>query len=146
MDEAAAGEFVDRFAAYWRAPSAGGLREVLAEDVRLRAPMTPATAGLGAAEEVFSRLLALVPDLRGEVHRWGPTSDGVLIEFTLSGTAGGAPISWRAVDRFVLAEDGRAAERVSYFDSMPLVLALARRPRAWAGFARARLRRPPGRG
>jgi hypothetical protein len=64
----------------------------------------------------------------------------VLIEFTLSGTAGGGPISWHAVDRFVLGEDGLATERISYFDSMPIVLTVARRPRAWPGFLRSRLR------
>ena len=54
----------------------------------------------------------------------------MLIDFTLSGTAGGAPISWRAVDRIAIGEDGLATERVSYFDSLPLILAIARR-RAW---------------
>jgi hypothetical protein len=67
--------------------------------------------------------------------------DGVLIEFTLAGTAGGGPISWTAVDRFVLGADGRATERISYFDSVPIALTIARRPRVWPGFARAQLRR-----
>ena len=63
----------------------------------------------------------------------------MLINFTLSGTAGGTPISWTAVDRIAIGEDGLATERVSYFDSLPLILALARRPRAWPGFLRSRL-------
>lgn len=75
-----------------------------------------------------------------EVHRWGATGDGVLIEFTISGTTGGRPISWNAVDRFVVGEDGLASERVSYFDSAPIALTLARRPRAWPAFVRGRLR------
>jgi hypothetical protein len=75
------------------------------------------------------------------VHRWGATDDGVLIEFTLSGVAGGKPISWDAVDRFVVGEDGLATERVSYFDAMPIVLTAVRRPRAWPAFLRSRLRR-----
>jgi hypothetical protein len=78
--------------------------------------------------------------MTAEVHRWGATVDGVLIEFTASGTAGGGPVSWRAVDRFTLGEDGLATERATYFDSLPLVLTLARRPRAWPGFTRSRLR------
>ena len=78
------------------------------------------------------------------MHRWGATADGVLIEFTLSGTAGDEPISWTAVDRFVLGEDGLATERVSYFDSASLVLTVCAAPRAWPAFLRSRLRRHPG--
>jgi hypothetical protein len=74
------------------------------------------------------------------VHRWGATADGVLIEFTQSGTVGGRPVSWDAVDRFVVGEDGLATERVSYFDSAPIALTVARRPRAWPAFLRSRLR------
>ncbi|HEX8690115.1 MAG TPA: nuclear transport factor 2 family protein, partial [Solirubrobacterales bacterium] len=72
---------------------------------------------LADGKRAFAQLLGLIPDLTAEVHRWGATADGVLIEFTLSGTAGDAPISWDAVDRLVLGDDGLATERVSYFDS-----------------------------
>ncbi len=134
-------DFVDRFAAYWRAPSPEGLDTLLAADVRLVAPMTPTTDTLAEGKRAFAAILALVPDLTAQVHRWGPTEDGVLVEFTLSGHAGGAPVSWDAVDRIVLREDGLATVRVSYFDTAPLVLTVARRPRAWPAFARSRLRR-----
>lgn len=141
FDEVAAADFAARFVEYWRAPTPGGLSLVLAERVRLVAPMTPATETLAEAQRVFASLLALIPDLTGELHRWGATDDGVLIEFTLSGSLGGRPISWHAVDRFVLGEDGLATERVNYFDAMPVVLAAATRPRAWPTFLRSRLRR-----
>jgi ketosteroid isomerase-like protein len=134
-------EFVDRFAAYWRAPSAEGLDALLAPDVRLVAPMTPTTDTLADGKRAFAAILELVPDLTAQVHRWGPTEDGVLIEFTLSGTAGGGPVSWDAVDRMVLREDGLATTRISYFDTASLIRTLARRPRAWPAFIRSRLRR-----
>lgn len=102
--------------------------------------MTPTTHTLADGQRTFAALLELIPDLTGEMHRWGPTDDGVLIEFTLSGSAGGKPISWHAVDRFVLGEDGLATERVNYFDSMPVALTAATRPRAWPAFVRSRLR------
>jgi len=140
FDEAAAADFAARFAGYWRAPTPEGLSLVLAEQVRLIAPMTPSTGTLVEGQRVFAGLLELIPDLTGEMHRWGPTDDGVLIEFTLSGTTGGKPISWHAVDRFVIGEDGLATERINYFDSMPVVLAAATRPRAWPAFLRSRLR------
>ena len=56
----------------------------------------------------------------GQVHRWGPHPDGVFIEFTLSGTLGGGPVSWRAVDAFDVGSDGLATKRVSFFDPTPI--------------------------
>jgi hypothetical protein len=140
VDATAAADFAARFAGYWRAPTAERLSLVLADRVRLVAPMTPVTDTLAEGQRAFAGLFELIPDLTGEMHRWGATADGVLIEFTLSGTAGGKPISWPAVDRFVLGEDGLATERVSYFDSMPVALAAATRPRGWPAFLRSRLR------
>lgn len=137
---AAAADFATRFAEYWRAPTPERLSLVLADRVRLLAPMMPATDTLAEGQRAFAALLELVPDLTGEVHRWGATDDGVLIEFTLSGNAGGKSISWSAVDRFVLREDGLATERISYFDSMPIALAAATRPRGWPALLRSRLR------
>lgn len=139
--ESAAADFARRFAEFWAAPSPERLDTVLAPQVRLVAPMTPTTHTLEEGKRTFADLLELIPDLTGEVHRWGATADGVLIEFTLSGSAGGGPISWHAVDRFVLGEDGLATERISYFDSAPIVLTVARRPRAWPSFGRVQLRR-----
>lgn len=140
MDQDGAEDFVRRFAEFWRAPVPERLDTVLAPDARLSAPMVPTTLGLEAGRRVFADLFELIPDLTAEVHRWGATSDGVLIEFTVCGTAGGAPISWQSVDRFVLDEDGLATERFTYFDSMPLVLTLMRRPRTWSGFTRSRIK------
>lgn len=117
---AMAADFARRFAEYWSAPTPERLETILSERVRLVAPMTPTTHSLADGQRTFAQLLEAIPDLTAEVHRWGATADGVLVEFTLSGTAGDAPISWDAVDRFVLGEDGLATERVSYFDSASL--------------------------
>jgi hypothetical protein len=140
VNDAAAADFARRFAEYWRAPTPQGLEAVLAERVRLVAPMTPVTHTLAEGQRAFAELFELISAMTAEVHRWGATTDGVLIEFTISGTAGGKPISWDAVDRFVIGEDGLATERVSYFDSGPIVLSAAVRPRAWPAFLRTRLR------
>jgi hypothetical protein len=111
-----AADFARRFAEYWSAPTPARLDTILAKRVRLVAPMTPVTDTLVEGKRTFATLLEQIPDLTAEVHRWGATADGVLIEFTLSGTAGESQVSWTAVDRFVLGEDGLATERVSYFD------------------------------
>jgi SnoaL-like domain len=136
--ELRAADFVRRFAEFWTSPSPDRLAMLLADDVRLVAPMTPVTDTLADGERAFSAIFDLIPDLTAEVHGWGATDSGVLIDFTLSGSAGGAPISWRAVDRIEIREDGLATERVSYFDSLPLIAAVARRPRAWPAFVRSR--------
>jgi hypothetical protein len=144
MTEAAAQEraadFVRRFAEFWAAPAPELLAMVLADEVRLAAPLTPVTHTLAEGERAFAGLFELIPDLTAEVHSWGATESGVLIDFTLRGHAGGAPISWRAVDRFEIGGDGLATERVSYFDPLPLILAIVRRPRVWRSFAAARRR------
>ncbi len=140
----AAADFVRRFEEYWRTPTPEGLASLLAPDVLLVTPLMPTAHTLADGQRAFAALFDLIPDLTGEVHRWGATEDGVLIEFTLSGTAGGKPISWHAVDRFVVGEDGLADERISYFDSAPIALTVARRPRTWPGFARSRLRQLRG--
>ncbi len=139
MEREQAADFVRRFEQYWRAPRSADLGTVLAERAHLVAPMTTTAETREEGERAFADLLELIPDLAVEVHRWGATADGVLIEFTMGGTAGGAPISWDVVDRFVVGEDGLATERVTYFDSMPIALTVARRPRAWPGFLRSRL-------
>jgi hypothetical protein len=140
MSRDVAADFVRRFAEFWRAPAPEHLDTVLAPDARLSAPMVPTTYGLEAGKHAFSDLFELIPDMTAEVHRWGATHDGVLIEFTVRGTAGGAPVSWQSVDRFILDEDGLATERFTYFDSLPLVLTLMRRPRTWSGFIRSRIK------
>jgi hypothetical protein len=140
QDQLRAADYVRRFEAFWRAPVIAELDSLWAADARLSAPLVPRTVGREAGKQTFVDLFELIPDLTAEVHRWGATADGVMIEFTASGTAGGAPVSWRAVDRFVLDEHGLATERFTYFDSLPLVLTLALRPRAWPAFVRSRIR------
>jgi hypothetical protein len=78
----------------------------------------------------LKQLFALVPDLHADVRRVAHGQHDMFIEFTLSGTYGGKPISWAAVDRFTFA-NGLIAERVSYFDSTPLVVKLVGRPSGW---------------
>jgi SnoaL-like domain len=144
MSTADPGDFVVRFASFWSAPAPERLGELLAEDVRLVTPMTPDSTTLEGARRAFAEIFDLITDLTGEVRRWAPTDDGVLIELTLSGRVGGRPVSLDAIDRIVIGGDGRATERISYFDPTPLVLTALRRPRAWPRFARTQLGRLRG--
>jgi ketosteroid isomerase-like protein len=136
--------WVERFIDGWRAPRdpesfADHFDPILAEDVRMVQPQLPTAVGRRAFREGFVRpVFSLIPDLHATVHRWAAAGDAVLIEFTLSGTLGGREVSWDAVDRITL-RDGIAAERHAYFDPLPLLAAVATRPRAWPRFARVQL-------
>jgi SnoaL-like domain len=123
-------EFVTAFAEAWARPTPERLGRLLHPEVRLIAPMMARTVGLEQAKAEFARVIELIPDIKGEVHGWSGSGDVVFIEFTLSGTFGGRPIAWHAVDRFLL-KDGLGIERVSYFDSLPLVARLMSRPPGW---------------
>jgi ketosteroid isomerase-like protein len=113
-------------------------------DAVMLQPIAPPARGPEALRELFGPVFAAAPDLTGEVVRWGATADGILIELTLGGTMGGRPIEWTVVDRIVL-EDGLVRERRSYFDSVPLVKAMASRPRAALPLVSARFKRKASR-
>ena len=99
------------------------------QNAALIQPIAPPSRGPGALRELFGPLFLAVPDLTGTLRRWGESADGVFIELTLHGHLGRKAIEWTVVDRIIL-EDGKIRERRSYFDPVPLLRALARRPRA----------------
>ena len=133
-------EFVERFKRFWAAPDAAALDALLHDDAHLVQPLIPEARSCAAYAQAMRRLLAVMPDLHGRTHRWGPTEDGVLIEHTLSGTLGGKPLSWDLTDRITL-RDGRVIERIAYFDPLPLLLVALTRPQAWVPFLRMRFSR-----
>jgi ketosteroid isomerase-like protein len=139
VSRSSASEFVERFANAWGASDVDRLLALLADDVVLRQPMVPTTVGKAAARDAFTRLFVAFPGLTATVHRWAAEGELTFIEFTLRSSFGGRELSWPAVDRFLL-RDGLAAERVSYFDALPLFLKILMRPRGWPGLARARMR------
>jgi ketosteroid isomerase-like protein len=133
--KSSATEFVEFFAMGWTF----GARDAEAffrhfgprmhPDTVLIQPIAPPARGPGALRELFGSLFKAVPDLHGELQRWGETADGVFIELTLRGHLGRRPVEWTVVDRIIL-EDGLIRERRSYFDPAPLLKAVALRPRA----------------
>jgi ketosteroid isomerase-like protein len=131
-------DFVRRFDEAWSRSNADALVELLADDVVLRQPLMPELVGKSAAHAAFERLFRFFPGLTLTVNSWAARGDVVFIDFTLRGDVGGRPITWPAVDRFVL-RGGLAAERVSYFDGAKLVGEILKRPRAWRGFLGAML-------
>jgi hypothetical protein len=134
--------FVEGFASGWSDPSPTGFSELFTPQIRLVAPLLPVTNGIPAAERAFSRVFQVFKGMRGEVHDWAPHAGGVFIDFTLSATLGGQPVSWRGIDRFLL-RDAQAVERVHYFDTRPVMQQTLRLPRAWPGLARVGARPRP---
>lgn len=129
----ASNAFVEGFADFWKAPSPDRLTDHLHPDVVLVRPLSPPRHGLGAAQREFTRILGLLPDLHGEVDRWSQAGDVVFIEFRLIARLGSEVVEWPVVDRFLLRGD-KAVERVSYFDSLPLLIKVVKHPSAWRGW------------
>jgi ketosteroid isomerase-like protein len=130
--------FVRAFAAMWDRPTVEGFGALMHPDVRLVQPLARPARGAREACEWFAGMLALVPDIRIAVDRWSGTPDALFIEWTATATFGGKPVRWSAVDRFRLA-DGKVLERIAYFDPLPLLGVVVRRPSGWLGFVRSRL-------
>ncbi len=97
--------------------------------------------GLAAAQREFTRILGWLPDLHGTVDRWDRAGDVVFIEFRLAARIGDEDVEWPAIDRFVLRDD-KAVERVSYFDSFPLLIKVLKHPSTWVGLWRSGTMRP----
>jgi ketosteroid isomerase-like protein len=97
-------------------------------DAPMVQPLAAPVRGPAGLRALFEPLFTAIPDLRGDVVRWGETGDGVLVELRLHGTMGGRPIDWTVVDRIVL-RGGTIAGRTSYFDPLPLIGAMLRAPR-----------------
>lgn len=76
--EGAAADFARRFEEFWAAPAPDRLDVLLAEQVRLVAPLTPTTHTLDEGRRAFEALFELIPDLRGEIHAWGETDAGLM--------------------------------------------------------------------
>ena len=128
-------EFVEFFADGWRTGATEPERFFehfsgrLAADAAMIQPFSRVARGPRGLRELFEPLFRVIPDLRGDVVRWGATEDGVLIELALRGTLGGRPVQWTTVDRIIL-RDGLIDERRAYFDPLPLLRALLSRPAA----------------
>jgi ketosteroid isomerase-like protein len=133
--------FVRGFAGFWRDPSPARMGELLTDDAVLRQPLSAPLRGLHAAQAEFERIFRWLPDLRGEVDGWSARGDAVFIEFRLRATLSGRRLEWPAVDRFTL-RDGKASERVSYFDALPLLMRVLRHPTSWWGWWRSGAARP----
>jgi len=96
-------EVVETFAKSWAHPGQDAWGEILTDDVELNQPMLPRAHGRKMWQKEGARLLALLPDMRGEVLSWAGREDILFIELELSGTLGGRPLAFRSIARFFFA-------------------------------------------
>jgi ketosteroid isomerase-like protein len=123
-------EFVAKFADFWSRPAPQRLPELLHPDVVLMQPLATRTVGIEAAQAQFRRIWCCLPDLRATVDHWCGDGDLVFIEFRLRARVAGEVAEWPSVNRLVLRE-GKATERVTYFDPLAILPTLLRHPSTW---------------
>jgi SAM-dependent methyltransferase len=116
--EAAARDFVARFAEAWRNPEPQAFRAFWHDEGRLLHPTMAEPIGADAVPRHIERLMAAIPDVSLRVLRWAIGDEHLFIEWELTGTLGDAPLAVSGVDRFTLRGE-RAVEGVAYFDTAP---------------------------
>jgi hypothetical protein len=107
-------------------------------DALMSQPLAPSRRGPAGLRLLFTPLFEVLPDLRGELVRWGPTDDGVIAELELRSPSTG--VRWTTVDVIEL-RDGLIAARHAHFDPLPLIAGLLKRPLASAKLVPSLLRR-----
>ncbi|MFB7873769.1 nuclear transport factor 2 family protein [Nocardia sp. NPDC056064] len=123
-------QFVANFIDFWDRPSVARIPEILHPDVVLTQPLSPPMYGIVAAQREFAQIWRLLPDLRAEIDRWRGDDDIVFIEFRLFAHIGRHRIEWPNIDRMIL-RDGKAIQRMNYFDPLPILPIVARHPSMW---------------
>jgi hypothetical protein len=146
-----AAEWVEGFAAGWRAPAdpesfCEHFDPLLDDDIRLIQPQLPEVVGKRAFRDDFARpLFDLLHEIRGTVGSWASRTEGeheiVFIELEIRARlAGGRRVTLRTTDKITLRE-GRAIERIASLDPLDLLGGVLLSPRSWPTFIRARLGR-----
>ncbi|WP_064745176.1 nuclear transport factor 2 family protein [Pseudonocardia acaciae] len=128
---------VQAFADGWERPHPNAWDGLLAEDIELVQPLLPSGHGRHVWQEEMRRLLAFLPDLRGEVLGWAGREDRVFLHVELSATVGTGRVAFRAVDQLELDQAGTVLRRESFFDPAPVAAELARRPASWLSWWRS---------
>jgi hypothetical protein len=134
--------FVERFREGWANPQVdhfiAHFKPLFEPDAALIQPLSPTVSGHNGLEAVFRSLFTIVPDLRGEVIRWGAGDDALFVEIELTAKIGRRTVKVRGVDHFLLTPQGTVIERWSFLDPLPWIGAILRSPRSWRGVLRAR--------
>lgn len=129
--------FVQQFKSFWQNPRVDDLPNLLHDDVTLIQAILRPMQGIQAGQAGFQRLFNWIPDLHAELDHWTVKENHVFLELRLIGTLAGQTVEWPVVDYFIL-EGEKAIHRVSYFDTLPLVIRICKSPSAILDFLRFR--------
>ena len=111
--------FIARFSETWQDPDPAAFADLFTPDGTLFHPTMERPISAAEVPDYLRAIKEVVPDITLEVENWAVREETVLIEWTIHGTFGGEPLSWKGADRFSLEGD-KAKEGVAYFDTLTL--------------------------
>jgi hypothetical protein len=111
--------FVERWTQIWRVFDTSRFPELFHPEGTLLHPTMARPISREEEPLYMEGLKRAMPDLELRRTRWGPTEDGVLIEWRITGTFVGQAFEIVGADRFTLRGD-RATEGIAYFDTHPI--------------------------
>ena len=113
------GQFVERFTHAWAQRDPELLGALFEPDASVRQPPVRHAFRGDEIPAYFREVFQLLPDIHLEPIAWAARDDVVIIEWIITASVGGSPLSWCGVDRFRL-RGGRVFDEAVYFDSLPL--------------------------
>lgn len=119
-DELGAQSFVQEWARIWREHDGENWPQMFHEGFVARNPL-----GDVQREQLpafMANLLSSMPDHAIRLTHWAATTDGVLLEWIMTGTLPTGPIEISGVDRFTL-KGGKSTDGAAYFDPRPMIQA-----------------------
>lgn len=128
---------VEKFAKGWAQPHPNAWDDMLEDDVELVQPMLNDAKGRERWYEEGRRLMALAPDLSGEVLDWAGREDVLFIDLRLTATIGRASVSFRTFDKLRITPAATVLRREASFDPAPIARALLAHPSAWLPWLRS---------
>ena len=124
-------QVLEKFAKGWARPEVHAWDDMLTQDVELIQPLLARASAREQFHEETRRLLALAPDVTGEVLDWAGHEDVMFIDLRLTATVGRAPIAFRTFDKLRITPAAMVLRREASFDTVPIARRLLTRPSAW---------------
>lgn len=121
------------FSEAWQHPTPEKLISLIHPDTILYQPHLPPVRGKENAYREFQLFLNWMPDFYGTVNHFEGANNVVYIDWVMHFKIGRSEIPVRAIDKIVLA-DNLIKERAVYFNTLPLIKAIAKTPAIWSRY------------
>lgn len=116
-------KFMQRYMAVWPGFEDERLLEVVHPDATIHHSGMEAPIRGEQEPDYVRGIKALIPDIGLEVRSWAANDDVVFIEYELSGSVAGRPLSWVGIGRFELRGE-RAIDAIGRWDNLDLLAQL----------------------